>query len=314
MSLFLGGGLIQNGLFKGARSTNGTMFVFGNNGEILSIDNNFIPTTITSPTTNNYIDAWFSSDMVGYAVTSAGEVIKTTNGGDIWNLVSTIVNPFDIRAIYAIDDNTVVVGGKSAVTGSMIWRSVDGGVSWNSVWAIPDTQPIESFSFVDSLTGFCVDINRLIMTVNGGATWAQIASNPPLYSDEISMANAFVGWIGRESGVNSAYKTTGAGSGITSFNTSGDTLGVHAIDTNRAFMCGTGGYVYKTTDGTNWPATRVSSTGDTLTCIHFSPINQAKGIVCGALSSVYVTTNSGTTWTQISGLTGGYSSAFVKNP
>ena len=314
MSLLYGGGLYHGGgLYVGLDTIAfGKIYVFGTSGKILSINDSNQVTTVVSPTTSNYIDAWFSSSLIGYAVTTNGKVVKTTNGGASWDLVSTITSPFDIRSIYAIDDNTVVVGGKSAATGSMIWRSTDGGVNWSTAYSIADTQPIECFSFINTLTGFCVDINRLIMTTDGGASWSLVSATPT-FSDEISMVDAFNGWIGRESAGGSAYKTTGAAGGFSNVVTSGDTLGVDALSLTRAHMCGSAGYVYKTTNGTTWTANQISTPTDYLTCIHFSRENLAKGVVCGSENSIFITTNSGTTWTQITGITGYFNSAFIRN-
>jgi photosystem II stability/assembly factor-like uncharacterized protein len=160
------------------------------------------------------------------------------------------------------------------------------------------------------LTGYCVDINRLWVTTNGGSSWNVVIANPPTFSDEISMANAFTGWIGRESAAPNAYKITNQ-STLTDISLNGDALGVHAVNTSLAFMCGTNGYVYKTSDGTNWTSSQIVNSAYTLTCVHFQTTNPSTGVVCGSNSSIKVTTNSGTTWTGISGVSGSFVAAYI---
>src|SRR5580765_6790898 len=74
--------------------------------------------------------AAFESDLIGYAVGDRGVVVKTTDGGVSWTLVSTFP-----QSATDLEDVLVTGPGQLLAVGDPpgIFRSVNGGATWTVV-------------------------------------------------------------------------------------------------------------------------------------------------------------------------------------
>jgi photosystem II stability/assembly factor-like uncharacterized protein len=120
-------------------------------------------------------DVFFVNPNLGWVVNSYGEIHRTTNGGESWEL--QLVEPvFRFRSVGFADTLKGWVGTLNA--GSILFSTTDGGAIWTPVQNIPEPQPT-------GLCGICV-VNdsvayacgrydgpaRIIKTTDGGITWA----------------------------------------------------------------------------------------------------------------------------------------------
>ena len=305
MGLIIGGGLMNSGIFPGyevspiMRAT-----LVGNDGFLGYIDENNQLAQVDTPVVGaSYIDSSFLNDSTGYAVAQSGEVVKTVNGGLSWTLASslTIGGSGNIRSIEVAPGGNVFVGGQTGGTETAIWKSSDGGSTFDLVYSFTTaTRPVESFSFLDSLTGYSVDLVNWLETTDGGDNWSVKLNGTPLsFNDEVGMASSSIGWAAQESPTNNfIHKTTDGWTTKTNVQLSGDTNGMYVESETQAWMCGEDAYLYETTDGTNWSATQVGDTSTRYYAIHFDDTLSLGGMV-GDNSSVYITENSGSTWSQI---------------
>jgi len=92
----------------------------------------------------------YASKDVAYACGNNGTIIKTTDGGENWELLKTNVY-FDFNYIFAISSNICLAVGAD----STIIKTTDGGLSWYSVSSGLDTT-LNRIFFINSTTGWIV--------------------------------------------------------------------------------------------------------------------------------------------------------------
>ena len=117
-------------------------------------------------------DVALTSAQVGWLVGDGGLVLKTTNGGLVWqapeeSLPEDVRKLFDFRAV-ACRGADVWVAGEP---GGVIWHSPDGGQSWGAQLT-GQPLPITAIHFSDERCGCAVGALGLILrTSDGGVTW-----------------------------------------------------------------------------------------------------------------------------------------------
>ena len=148
-------------------------------------------TEITTVPDVNYRSVCFTDETTGYA---AGDhaIIKTTDAGVTWNLVS-----FDYNLL-ALDFMSQEMGVGVGLNG-LIVRTTDGGQTWNQIDS-PTTDKLYSVNFYDADTGYAaggVEIIEAVVlkTTDGGMTWHEqfIPINYPLYAIVTTGNRAFTG-------------------------------------------------------------------------------------------------------------------------
>lgn len=186
--------------------------------------------------------ASIDSHGIGYATTSGGNFLKTTDNGFSWN-ISAYYPTFDATDIYTFDDDNAFAIGWSGnlFRGSdgIIWdsvyipgsnqerlhsiahpeenvfvvcgdfgtmlRSTDNSKTWTSVSStVPTAEYLESIAFSSKDTGIAVGTNgTIIRTTDEGLSWSLI--NNPLTGTKISFRQI----VGFPSGI--YYATTNSG-------------------------------------------------------------------------------------------------------
>lgn len=261
------------------------------------------------------------------------EFTKTTDGGTTWT--PGIINVFDsalgINNICPLDANTAWVSAVNGTdgSGSVIYKTTDGGGTWFQQNAAGFTGPASFVNFVhffDANVGFAMgDPNagefEIWRSTNGGDTWTLVpgANIPPFQSGEYGYngGNVVVGntvWLPTNKG--RILKSTDQGltwtitqAPLTDF---GAALPANSgrlafSDANNGCLIKTSGtvaapvYTYYTTTngGTTWSAgTPFSGTYRTLAYIPGSTTIVATSAVTAAPGSAY-SSNNGATWTEI---------------
>jgi photosystem II stability/assembly factor-like uncharacterized protein/PKD repeat protein len=144
-----------------------TGFVAGTNGRILKTTNggnNW--TALSSGTTSEIKDIWFTNSSSGYAVGN-GRVLRTTNGGSSWT--STVFSGSIFNSVHFPTANVGYAVGEDR---KMI-KTTNAGLNWTlSTMNIPTNTILNSVFFVSDLEGYVTGANGVIYrTTNGGQYW-----------------------------------------------------------------------------------------------------------------------------------------------
>lgn len=164
---------------------------------------------------------YFNDANVVYAVGGCGsagstpyamKVLKTTNGGSTWSLLTNGIADGVLRSVRFINsDLGYAVGSKSSGL-SAILKTADGGTTWTSQ-TLPNTYCLRSVCFTDANTWFCSgDAGITIQTSDGGITWLDI-SEPNAMKDKqglysIYFVNSKLGWVVGSNGTILKYSGT----------------------------------------------------------------------------------------------------------
>lgn len=132
------------------------------------------------------------SDRVCWASGSGGTWLKTTDGGETWDIgVIAGLDTVDFRSIQAFDENTAIVA--SAGQPAVIYRTVNGGQSWEKVHQEGSEAFFDGISFLDNNRGYIVGdpVDRFWMileTSDGGKSWKSLENLPPAEDGEAAFA------------------------------------------------------------------------------------------------------------------------------
>jgi len=187
-------------------------------------------------------DLYFLNENIGWAVGTGGAILKTTDGGNDWSLLSTTVNEF-LQSVYFVNDSIGWTVGYKPYFVSVLKKTTDGGNSWisqnspmgqiYSVCAINENlawiagggiakttdggniwvqQYSETFnkvvSFVDENNGWAVG-ESILGTSNGGEEWYHQFNGFLLNLASASFVSDTVGWVTGRYGT--ILKTTNGG-------------------------------------------------------------------------------------------------------
>lgn len=153
--------------------------------------------TVTSPTgmtcTGNGGTGWcrqetgmpylqhaaFGSGTLGLAVSYAGDLMRTTDGGMTWSYATTaFLGTVAFNDVAFADANTaIVVGADFASTDNVIYRSTDGGLQWTQVYQAPYanlSSGLTEVRFANAQLGLVPAGRSFLRTTDGGTTWTKI--------------------------------------------------------------------------------------------------------------------------------------------
>ncbi|CAF3693578.1 unnamed protein product [Rotaria sp. Silwood1] len=144
----------------------------------------------------------FLTPTTGYACGGAGTFMKTTDGGDTWNILNVGLTGY-IDALYFINENTGWLGS----TESKIQKTTNGGANWVSQ-PIPPSVYIADINFTSDQVGYAAaNGGQIYKTTNGGTNWTNIAPLS-IHWGEIQFINQNTGWVLSDYDL---YKTTNGG-------------------------------------------------------------------------------------------------------
>ncbi len=159
--------------------------------------------TQTSGTNNNLNCVDAVSDLVAWAAGDNSTILRTTNGGEVWDYVWDGPDTLRFWSISGIDANHALVtgtGGKwsEGTNVTYIFRTYDGGISWTKVFE-------RTLGFLDDVTmfnqsnGFAIggeiDGKFLILkTTNRGKNW-EYSQTAPIALDGEYPLNTAITWL-----------------------------------------------------------------------------------------------------------------------
>jgi photosystem II stability/assembly factor-like uncharacterized protein len=275
-----------------------------------------------SGTTNDLKSVYFTDELTGYAVGNSGTILKTTNGGDIWELKNSGTT-IDLNSVhFPVPEIGYVVGGNSdPPSSSLILKTINGGTNW-----IPQNSGIsdilKSVYFTEVETGYAVGRNGVgadarsvvIKTTNGGNQWDTILTslthrysfNSIFFPDATSgyVAGTYL-WLSEfgfiyntsDGGINWSYQPLSYGGILTSLNS------IFFTNANTGFAVGMlygGAWIIKTTNaGSNWDSIFCTDYWNRFNSVYFTDVST--GFAVGESTSegiIYKTTNGGSDWTS----------------
>ena len=123
------------------------------------------------PQGNTLQDFSFIDTNNGFAVGARGTILKTTDGGNNWEIIAGATED-DLYSVAFTDSNIgTVVGNFGAIL-----RTTDAGSHW-TIQRDGISDVLFGVSFTDANTGTAVGSDGLILrTTNGGTNWIQQAS------------------------------------------------------------------------------------------------------------------------------------------
>ncbi|MBV6445254.1 MAG: T9SS type A sorting domain-containing protein [Ignavibacteriales bacterium] len=236
-----------------------------------------------------------------FVVGNTGTVLKSTNGGDSFAQLNLgAITSADYRAVRFINADTgFVVGARHRII-----KTTDGGASWVQQNDVSSTSRVLwDIDFNSQGVGIAVGTDTIgFRTTDFGTSWAQIimpgGSGPGVkyavdfYGDNTLFVNGGRGYLA---------KSTDAGANFTELGyrfTNATLNDVAFADANIGYICATGGYIGKTTNGgTTWSDIRVPN-GRKINEITVPDANTIYG-ACDS-SRIVFSKDGGATWSEYS--------------
>lgn len=196
----------QNDLFKIVFQNESIGFAFGYYDTILKTTNGGTTWSQKYINTNGqYInDAYLVDENIGYATDKGGDILKTINGGNSWFVVYSFPGSLiHTTTIFFFNSNYGIVGVSdlSYPSYSRVYKTTDGGISWESIYQFQFLF-INEIEFVTDDIGWAINTwGEIFKTTNGPQAWVRkftIPDNPWLIELHILSENKiwFVGSYG----------------------------------------------------------------------------------------------------------------------
>jgi len=180
-----------------------------------------------------------------------GHILKTTDAGETWVDVNAGNSlSVDFQSAAYCTAQRIFATGNNAGSPSAVWRSDDGGDSWNPVTSITG-ESYRTVYFFDDNMGFIAGNNAIVKTVDGGDTWYQVDLNVSgsMAIEQVHFPTSATGYAVGD-GIK-VVKTTDGGAtwfpleiGLTSGLTA-----VHFYNENSGIVAGQNGVVFITHTG-----------------------------------------------------------------
>ncbi|SCW50072.1 YCF48-related protein [Mucilaginibacter sp. NFR10] len=221
---------------------------------------------VNSGITNDFYRVQFTSSKTGYISGQSPPMLKTEDGGNTWFPLTWPPSPQYASGFtnmyFASDSVGYVVTNSNAYNPSSIFKTTDGGHSWNQLSYTNYESNFYGVWFTDKNTGFiCGSSGTLVRTTDGGNTWQAISV--------------------------SAVGSSTAFSNIT------------FVSAKVGYMTSNSGDVLQTTDGGNtWARSGVLQSDGIVDRIYFRDSNNGYALAGFNSAYLYVTADGGHTWTM----------------
>jgi photosystem II stability/assembly factor-like uncharacterized protein len=316
--------------FVGTQYYISTMYAYDRNGSTMITGGAFGLINTSTNTGANWVahnnlqysstlnDIWcdnMSGKVIAVGSVAPTAIFLSSNGGTNW--VNTVGANLGTTAMYSIKMVNSSTGYTTGGAGK-VFKTVNGGLDWDSVTFAGVTGILYCGDFIDANTGWVCGASGVIKkTTDAGLTWNTQTSGVTTTLYRIDMIDANTGYVSGASGV--VRKTTDGG---TTWNAqtpnSGATLyWIQMQNATSGYLCGSTGHVRRTTNGgANWDTVAVPYSATNYS-ISFTDMNT--GFVVGGVGYTMRTSNGGTSWqvkndgavTHGAVYTRGYDSAFA---
>ncbi|MBK6505018.1 MAG: T9SS type A sorting domain-containing protein [Ignavibacteria bacterium] len=255
-------------------------------------------------------DVTFLDSLIGFAVTQSatvndtGYILKTSNGGEIWNIVYRSVDNY--CNVQFVNETT------GFVAGGALLKSTNSGEDWFGINR-PNQTDLESMFALSEDTIWLTDTEGLtggvFRTTNGGTSWVRQLSLGSFNPDRIHMINGRNGFISQvQNQALYVRKTTDSGESWFIVDQGRSSLDMYFADSVSGWSAGFNVSLKATTNGgMNWFAQELPIGGN----IYITPCLGIEGIGINKLWGVggvmrfnglnprgilYFSSNGGTNW------------------
>lgn len=112
---------------------------------------------------------------LGLAVGDNGLILRSEENGESWLPVPNSISGTINQVAFASADK-IVISSHELQSNGALHQSVDGGLTWDSVYSYPDL--FLSLQFFNDSVGLASGISTIIRTSDGGATWTEVYNLP----------------------------------------------------------------------------------------------------------------------------------------
>ena len=256
--------------------------------------------TYSTSTTRLYA-VWATSVSTVHAVGSTNIILQSTDEGYSFTSSSPLANVTWYDVCFPTDLVGYVFGG--AATGRVIYKTIDGGLSWSSSYSAAGESLYAGY-FKDANTGWAVGSSGNGIYTTDGSSWLDsvgLADN--LWGVQYA-SDANTGWAVGDGG--DIYDSTNGGANYSSTFIAGafDGYDIHIFNTSSVVVVGTD--VYKLVGGSWEQKTVTGGTGITWMGVDF--VNNATGWMVGrsgpATGDIFKSTDGGGSWVVDSAASG----------
>jgi len=142
------------------------------------------------PTYENLYTIDFINDLTGFAGGENFTLLKTTNGGNNWNVRKIFVEYYS-NIISQIDFQNENTGYILFSSGSKLFKTTNGGINFININTPIEGNSGSQIKFINTETGFILD-NKLYKTLNGGLNWIQINLTDSLSVNDLKIKNGLM--------------------------------------------------------------------------------------------------------------------------
>jgi photosystem II stability/assembly factor-like uncharacterized protein len=169
----------------------------------------------------NHMSAMQFSDSLHGVCAGEGSIFFTTDGGIVWNAAVQPYHPLNFYDLGFSDSLNGWATGTLSGSDGIIWRSTDGGKSWNEQWS-EENRSLLSVSVVSKDEGFISgstlhglpDTSKIYQTLNGGQGWTEsVVSESLAVFSKVFFLDSLHGWMlgSARSGVPLVLRTVNGG-------------------------------------------------------------------------------------------------------
>ncbi len=251
------------------------------------------------PQGNHLSEIWTFDSLSTIAAGDNATVVRTTDGGQSWNLQRIDSIDFFISISFVDRVNGWLLGAKSGLARPRyLYKTDNGGISWFRIANI--NAEVYHLHFVDSQNGWAVGGSNsgvVMKTRDGGVTWMNHSNGLSAPLADAFFIDTLTGWVVGYAGF--IAKTTDGGSSwhrqffdrpvfqLLAVYFANDSVGWCAGDDGN-------GYVGRTTNGgTTWTSTQVDRYIQLYDMMFF---DEDIGAALGTGNRVYRSTNKGVSW------------------
>ena len=192
-------------------------WVMGNSSQILRTTDGgtkWDTYSLPQPTLNGNVVGWsFLNPYTFYLAMANGRVLVSTDGGEQWNIVTTIPQARPTSMVFSD-----IAHGFIFTDHGMMYSTSDAGTSWTSVGSNSD-EALSAVSFPTRTVGWVVgDFGTILKSNNAGLNWTRQKSNSFEKLNSVDFYNTKLGLVAGDHGA--ILKTTDGGVNWTPVSTS----------------------------------------------------------------------------------------------